>query len=165
MRSNDDIIQRIAGLKRDLIDLKTRQFTGSNQIVMRSYETQNAYDWFSTSVIINPQAVSNAFIVKVKAADPTIDLIADVIVKAATSSSGPYKQMKELIDDGLSATPSPSFGILNDFVDATGSAELSKTYAVSLRKSTAGGGTGSVYAKVQVIANTEVIIETSTLWG
>lgn len=43
-RNTDDVIRRLVELKREYEEIKTRQFIGSNQIVMYPYETSNTWD-------------------------------------------------------------------------------------------------------------------------
>lgn len=43
-RDSDNVIQKLAELKRCFEEVKTRQFIGSNQIVMYPYETNNTWD-------------------------------------------------------------------------------------------------------------------------
>ena len=43
-RNTDDVIRRLVELKREFEEIKTRQFIGSNQIVMYPYETSSTWD-------------------------------------------------------------------------------------------------------------------------
>ena len=80
-RNTDDVIRRLVELKREFEEIKTRQFIGSNQIVMYPYESGNTWD--ITLTANKPGQVPgygwNVAIITATATDSS-NLVADLVV-------------------------------------------------------------------------------------
>ena len=81
-RNSDNIIRRLIELKTELDEIKTRQFIGSNQIVMYPYETSSTWDITLTANRAGQVAGSgwNVALITATAIDSS-NLVADLVAQ------------------------------------------------------------------------------------
>lgn len=82
-RGVEDLPQMISNIRKEIEEMKTRQFIGSNQLVMRNYKTANTWDLTvttsNTGQTPDPPYWNTVTIDAEATAD--IDLVADIYVK------------------------------------------------------------------------------------
>lgn len=84
----DNIIQQLIELQIGFAELKNKQFTGTNQMVMRTFQTPNTYDWGGTLTYPSQTPYQKGRQITVTATAQNQDnLVADIVIEASKNAS------------------------------------------------------------------------------
>lgn len=154
MRQEPDIIISLADIRRQLEELKTRQFIGSNQIVLNTFMLSGTYDWGGQLTATTGYDLQKArgLLVTVTAQKQD-NLIADLIVEISKSSSmSPLWTKKDDLNASFAGTGTLSLSYWPIPLSTTDS--KMKKWQIFLL------GDTNIYAyvKFQAVANDDVTI-------
>lgn len=154
MRNEPSIISDIAEIQTYLREAKERQFVGSNQMVMNTYQSTDPYDWGGelTAPSQTPSQKGRGLLITVTGQNQD-NLVADLVVETSKNPSmSPLYTRKMEIEDIYSGSPSLSTYI------STVPLSISETRMKKWRIFLLGNNGQYGYVKVQVVANDDVTL-------
>lgn len=164
----DNLVIMVKDLLRDADELKTAQFTGSNQIIGRKYSTSNTYDWQGTLNVPYQSEGSGWRMIKVVAKPPldaygnpilekNMSLITDLITEVRTTPTGSQVHNWTAVNNNFSGIIFGSSKIDTGIGDPN--SEVMNTYYFFI----SGSLNQQVYLKFFVISNTDIQITVTAL--
>lgn len=159
MRNEPNIVADIAEIQSYLREAKERQFVGSNQMVLNTYQTASTYDWGGelTAPSQTPYQKGRALLITVTGQNQD-NLVADIVVEVSKNASmSPLYTRKMEIQDIYAGAASLSTSI------STIPLSISETRMKKWMVFLLGNNGQYAYTKFQVVANDDITMSVAVI--